>query len=317
MKYTLIAMIVLPAYLLASCDATEVVAPPVEEEPGLLAFAAQFSPGDDPRLVLAPFDDPHAFRVVPDLFVVDPRFSPDKSMLLFPGHRGDYLYEALLYSVARDTATILISVEEPERRLGLQTETVVWDAAGAGFYFDLRDGIADVFETYYYALGDRSIVRFNEQISPVERIGRDTLIVRGRIERRVVFFLFDPRSGGLTPLNNPHLDIEARYVLYRDLDWNEKRRLLAFVEEEEGSRQTRIAITNLDGSFYQELTSGEYADHRPRWGPGNVVVFTRAEATFPPRAPATLMTVDVETSEVQPFLSLEDLGAMDLYYLDY
>ncbi len=210
MKYAFAALIVSLAYLLASCDATEVgEPPPVEEEPGLFVFAAEFLPTRDTRLVLAPFDDPAGYRILEDLYGFDPRFSSDKSKIIFQGYREDHLQSTYLYDVENDTATALIDVQYPDHRLRTQDETAVWDEADSGFYFDRRGDIGITFVTYYHALDDSSMVFVNDRVSPVERIGRDTLIVRMHVEGGPAFFFLDLPSGELSPLNNPHLDIEA------------------------------------------------------------------------------------------------------------
>lgn len=318
MKYAFAVLIVSLAYLLASCDATEVgEPPPVEEEPGLFAFAAEFPPHRDTRLVLAPFDDPAGYRILEDLYGFDPRFSSDKSKIIFQGYREDHLQSTYLYDVENDTATALIDVQYPDRRLRTQDETAVWDEADSGFYFNLRGGVTNASVTYYHASGDSSMVFVNGQASPVERIGRDTLIVRMHVEGGFAFFFLDLRSGELSPLNNPHLDIEARWS-NRALDWHDEKRLLVFVDvkEKEGQRDSQIAITNLDGSFYRALTTGVFSYGWPRWGPNDEVLFRRKGKRDSP-SPAEIATVHIETAEVRTLLRLEDLGALELYYLDY
>lgn len=318
MKYAFAALIVSLAYLLASCDATEVgEPPPVEEEPGLFAFAAEFPPHRDTRLVLAPFDDPTGYCILEDLYGFDPRFSPDKSTIVFKGYREDNIQSNYLYDVEGEVTIALLDQEAPNGLLRVESETVVWDEAGSGFYFDLRGDIGNTFVTYYHALGDSSMVFVNNRVSPVERIGRDTLIVKIHVEGGPVFFFLDLRSGELSPLNNPHLDIEARWS-NRALDWHKEKRLLVFVDvkEKEGQRDSQIAITNLDGSFYRALTTGAFNDSWPHWGPNDEVLFLRKGKRDSP-SPAEIATVHIETAEVRTLLRLEDLGALELYYLDY
>lgn len=318
MKYAFAALLVSLAYLLASCDATEVgEPPPVEEEPGLFVFAAEFNLNRDARLVLAPFDDPAGYRILEDLYGFDPRFSPDKSTIVFKGYREDNIQSNYLYDVEGEVTIALLDQEAPNGLLRVESETVVWDEAGSGFYFDLRGDIGNTFVTYYHALGDSSMVFVNNRVSPVERIGRDTLIVKMYVEGGPAFFFLDLRSGELSPLNNPHLDIEARWS-NRALDWHEEKRLLVFVDvkEKEGQRDSQIAITNLDGSFYRALTTGVFSYGWPRWGPNDEVLFRRKGKRDSP-SPAEIATVHIETAEVRTLLRLEDLGALELYFLDY
>ncbi len=100
------------------------------------------------------------------------------------------------------------------------------------------------------------------------------------------------------------------------VDWHDEKRLLVFVDVKERQGDSQIAITNLDGSFYRALTTGAFNDSWPHWGPNDEVLFRRKGKNDSP-SPAEIATVHIETAEVRTLLRLEDLGAVDLYFLDY
>lgn len=313
-KYSFVAVIAVLACLLASCDTMEVVEPPPEEEaPGLFAFSAEFTLDGElrPRIILAPFDNPSAYQIIDDLFGYDPRFSPDKSKILFWGYGEDVGPNAYIYHIDDQSTEPVIDFEEPDSLLTTELETAVWDAAGTGFYFNRRSDLFTDHRTFYYAFEDSIDVFVHNLVQPVDRISPDTLLVKDPGD----FFLFVPKSGDLIRLDNPHLDFVASFYSPRSIDWSERRRLFVIVQGQWDTPGSRIAITNLDGSVYRELTSGEYLDHWPRWGPGEEVLFRRVVNDF--GGPAEIAAVHVETGEVRTLLRSEDLGASTLYELDY
>ena len=159
------------------------------------------------------------------------------------------------------------------------------------------------------------MVSITDQASPVERIGRDTLIVRDIVDGEPAYFFLDLQSNSFSRVDNLHLDVEARWPT-RSLDWHDEKRLLVFVDVKEGQGDAQIAVTNLDGSFYRALTTGAFNYGWPRWGFNDEILFWRV-GRDDPQSPAEIATVNIETGEVRTLLRPEDLGAVALYYLDY
>jgi len=320
MKYPAVLFLILATLWLTSCDTTGGEDPPPEpEKPGLVAFGAYFSDTDTYRVLVAPFDEPTNYRFIDDLEGLDPHFSPDKSNLLFLSlSPGGIINVVALYDFEQDTTVQLTDVEEFDSLLRAVGKSITWNTEGTGFYYALNMGMGLIHNTYYHQIGDSSIVPIHETALPIERIDRDTLIVENLDEdNNIAYYFMDLRTGTSTRMNNPHLEHELS-IGPATLAWNEVRRQLAAVVFDASTGKRQIILTNLDGSFYREVTTGELgnADSYPRWGPNSSVLFLRTESDRSP-ARKVIMTVDVETGEVREWLGPEEIGATRLIYVDY
>jgi hypothetical protein len=155
----------------------------------------------------------------------------------------------------------------------------------------------------------------NEQAAPVAFIGPDTLLVRRRGEP--LYQLLNLRFGTFTPLSNPHLNTNTTVA------WNAERRLFVGSRNEPVSgaqRSAQLILTNLDGTFFQELTPmGLDRDIDPRWGPNGIVLFNRAPRDIHrDHLCGSIMLVDTETGAVREWLRPEAVeGAAHLCQPNY
>lgn len=318
----------LPALLsFATCDTTETLAPPPEpEETGLVAFLVYYPDIDTdwPRIAVAPFDQPTNYRFLGGReFALRALFAPDQSSLLFALLDSTTAFQKFFrYDTRLDTVYSMPGLRsaDPDRTpeqfaFNIEKKSVTWNDDGTGFYFDTRFGIAETYVTYYYALGDSTAVFLNAQAAPVAFIGPDTLLVQRGGEP--LYQLLNLRFGTFTPLTNPHLNTRTTVA------WNAERRLFVGSRLEPGSgalRSAQLILTNLDGSFFQELTPMElHRDIDPHWGPNGTVFFNRTPRdSHLQQLCGSIMLVDTETREVREWLRPEAVeGAAHLCQPDY
>jgi len=321
--------------LAATCDTTsnDKDPMPVPEEPGLMSFHTYDPEPFVLRVAIAPFDDPTAYRFISEgESATCSRFSRDKTKLIyFQYFREQNERRILLYDVEQDTTIYLMGAFRLGGHSGtlatylhLNECTWVWNDKGTRFFYGTEGGVAGVRVTFSYRLGDTTAVHVKDGALPVEYIGGDTLIVqatRGE-PRRTSFFLMDVRTGVFMPLDNPHLAFDGPAP---ELAWDDQRRLLVMTQKGEqtpgaADPRARLVLTDLDGSFFRELTPvGPYRDIAPRWGPDGTVFFTRiAETVRDDRECSSVMLVDTETGQVGEYLPSEAVeGAPHLCYPDY
>ena len=88
--------------------------------------------------------------------------------------------------------------------------------------------------------------------------------------------------------------------------WNEKLRLAALVMEGDDRpssptlQRRHISITNLDGSYFHQFTSGPCDDQVPAWGPGGgVLLFRRQDVHEFFSLAMRVMKLDLRTEELE------------------
>ena len=81
----------------------------------------------------------------------------------------------------------------------------------------------------------------------------------------------------------------------------------------------KIAVTNLDGTYYEEFTNGDYLDENPCWGPGdNIILFDRRDPGDYSGSNSKVMALDINSGEVWELVEPAVLnGASTLSLPDY
>ncbi len=119
----------------------------------------------------------------------------------------------------------------------------------------------------------------------------------------------DMNFNSLSYLNNSHLELINRdginlKAAYH-IKWNNKLGLFTYAQSDSTIKGYKIAVTNLDGSYYRSYTSGEYyIDDHPTWGPeGKTILFDRRAVIDHNAESSKIMTVNVESGQVKVFLA--------------
>jgi len=293
------------------------------------------------KLVLLDYYNPTNYKVLTDTLFRPwwVKFSHDKSKIIFADahelHTAmDLGYQFFIYDVKDSTFQTFGEFEGGHFPLcGI---IPFWNHDGTGFYFT----------TYPPPFSSSTSVLFfditieegwnivNNQsgwatVYPSALIDANTLIVSSNDSiltgQPPGFYLMNTNGNYLSRINNPHLlgrSNSGRLIKATDIEWNEKLGILVYAEpfQAESRIGRKISVTNLDGSYYRNYTTGEYHDSEPAWGPGDkTILFERTplihahEYTY-----SKIMILNVETGEVREFISPYCIdGAISLRFPDY
>lgn len=292
------------------------------------------------RLVLIDFYDPATFRVLArdSIFAAKrSRISPDGRFVVFENNitgLGSSPLISVMEIETEKSRPLYLYPEAGGSKIGLQgqLQEFAWDPEGTGFYAATRGPAEFGAYTYYYDLAGRGFEPVGEptyrtSVFPYGLKGRDSLIVFSDAPsapgRGKGYFFMTPDGHYLSRIENPHLgqinrdgtNKKAPYFLA----WNDELGLFAYSQVDSTVSGFKIAVTNLDGSYYQTYTSGEYLDRRPVWGPNNTILFERVR----PQSPGgwkdfRVMVLDRESGEIRQLVDPSVIdGAVALRYPDY
>ncbi len=102
---------------------------------------------------------------------------------------------------------------------------------------------------------------------PVGFTGQDTLIVFSddtmSTQQPPGFYYMDSSGNYLGRIDNQHFEfIKGDQYSYKKAawrpDWNEELGLVVYSQKDTTFQGTKIAVTNLDGTYYETFTSGQY-----------------------------------------------------------
>ena len=315
------------ALFLSGCDVAGVdPVSPAEPAEELVAFVRFDAERGASAVAVAPADRPEEFRPTAELPLQTtlPRFSPDKTSLLVLGSEDGNPLEGDrtvgLFDFGTGEVSFPFGPAFPDARSG-PVERYVWGADGAGVFYDDEEPVSRVLSTSYRPLGADADAFTVEGVTPSALVGPDVLLgysQSGVVLPRQDFKLVSVPGGEVEDLVNPVLDADS--ISVHSLDWNAERGELVVA----GSRISRdplliesvLFLTDLEGGSFKLLAeAGEgLRDRDVRWGPGEDVLFVRAEEG---ERCGLLMTVDVETGEEGVYLRPEAVDADGLCFPDF
>ena len=281
------------------------------------------------RIVLFDTDDPARFEAVTPAsgVAVAPVFGPEKRRLLWQDegtgevHDAQFTTYALPYGPPQPLFESIGSAQ-----VELVGREPVWDAAGAGFYYHRspRPAAPTPSVLYYGLAGGRSRVVAGDGtpggVLPVAQISPDTLLVfsgEGAATGGPIGLYYMGADGRyLGAVENPRLRYVNRDGVIRQAalspDWDPVRRLLAVAYVDSTRAGYRIAVADLRGRVWRELTDGESIDDHPVWGPGGTILFDRRRPFDTSFAGYRVLAVDVETGQVRTLVEPRVFGATGL-----
>ena len=269
------------------------------------------------RLVLLDYNNPENYRVVNDtnfIQVVRPKFSPDKSKILF-GDETLVIMDAgpplFIYNLV-DSSIYNFGRPRLEPLTGIET---VWNLDNSSFYYSNLPAWGFAY-IYFYQLSPPSqyLVLVPERSAFVKAmINPNTLLILKELtfleDEKPEFYLLNLLDNSLGKIDNPYLTytVNGRMRAASHFDWNSESELLVY------SENGKISVTNLDGSYYRNYTQGN-RDYYPVWGPeGKTVLFQRGSELR-----GRIMVLNVETGEVREFVIPETIdNAIALRFPDY
>lgn len=268
------------------------------------------------RIVLVNFYRPSSFKVLtPDSVTAAerPRISRDRKKIVFEHHITGLGSRPFVVQLERDTGRVeplYASPQGGEKRTPLlgTLDAFVWNPDSRGFYASMAVGPALGIYTYFYDILNKSfepISRFAEgvTVAPYGLKGTDSLFVLSSDEAATGsslpgFYFMDAETGEyLACVKNEHLQFAPKEGDPGEENWSGWKRsvfnpsyheaedLILFELHEDSPVDAppagqgftvKLAVTNLSGTYFRELTSGEdYLDRYPRWGPDDTILFDR------------------------------------------
>ena len=218
----------------------------------------------------------------------EPVFSNGKERLVF-SDRTLWLnanFAQLMYNFSNNSI-IQLSVVDNTLPL-VYSHVKLWHPSNNSLYFDFFVGHTGATDVYSYKFDTKRIEGINLDplitITPIGILHTDTLIVTAVDKTLNIYGVYrmDLEGNIHRKFNNPHFDrpfVDGR-VLYGPYRFHYSMELSQFLLaiRKENERGFRIAATNIDGSYYEEFTSGEYIDDFPVFGPNNeFIIFSRRD----------------------------------------
>jgi hypothetical protein len=196
---------------------------------------------------------------------------------------------------------------------------VVWKPDGTGIYYRVVDFFLHDIFCFDFSSGNREkLTNTSDRAEwPVGFKGPDTLIVvsndTATTRQPWGFYFMDLKGNYLSRIDNPHLDLINRdginlKAVYNP-DWSDEKGMFVCAASDSDHAGYRIAITNLDGSFYRIYTDGDFIDDNPAWGPeGQKVLFARSAITDYNRFGARIMILDINTGQIDNLVETSSIG---------
>jgi hypothetical protein len=135
--------------------------------------------------------------------------------------------------------------------------------------------------------------------------------------------IYDLNTSQEVIIDNPYFEFVWRNGLTIkgtvSLEYNHHNGLFAMACLDSTYPGYKLAITDLNGTQYQELTSGDYIDDHPCWGPDHrVIFFDRRDVDDYIGENSTVMAVDIQSGRIWELVNPAALnGATDLSLPDY
>ncbi len=312
----------------------------IDEMPGRVIMTAVYDSLDTngnfiEKLVICDYTDPSNFEILTDdsFRVSYPKYSPDKNRILF-GDNNRYATEAGPLLVIYDIETRSCNLIEYNYStgFGLYGSGHIWNNDGTGFFYYDVMAVIVIFSTHYYDLttsSDELVKRgkgsFGE-VTPRAVISSDTLMVFSNDSvttgQPPGFYFLDESYNYAKRINNPHLIGYNKNGYLREalgLDYDRESGLIVYSEHHTDTIGEKISVTNLDGSYYRNYTSGDFNDLNPVWGyKSETILFMRNPVGPSRHRDSRIMILDVKSGRVREFVSPSVInGAAGLRSPDY
>lgn len=304
----------------------------------LVALTAVFNEKDETgmyleKLVLLDYNNPSNYMIVTDTTyqVIRPKFSPDKSKILFGDEFRIYHDvgppQCIYYHQDRVIQRLLL---HPNSSLPFFALERIWNLDNDSFYFsDLP--VFWYASIYFFRISPHSVetvleseFKLEYSVYPIALISPDTLMILKEFtyqeNENPEFYLLNLLDKSLFKINNPYLfntNNKGYKLNAYALDWNNELRLFVYGErfqKVKGGIGHKISVTNLNGNYYRNYTLGA-SDSFPVWGPeGKTILFQKGFNGLASK----IMIIDVQTGDIREFVHPTVInGAAGLRFPDY
>ena len=313
---------------------------PPERLMTMTAVYAETDSGGAPvqRIILLDYDDPSNYNVVTenDHASVQPLFSPSKQQIVFQDRSTGFVHgpQFIHYTLATGEVEPLVMYfpSGAELQIAGLAGSAVWHADEEGFYFtNPSQSFSARQDLLFYRFAERRYEVIHDAggqtVIPYTMKGQDTLVVFSGEQNYagqgpLGYYFMDLEGNYLGLVDNPRLEYVNRDGVIKkgslSPEWSDEVELFAVAYHDSTFEGYKIVVTDLNGSYWRELTSGEHIDDHPRWGPGGrTILFDRRPPLSGYFTDYRLMEVDLGTGEVREFAKPSAFGAVALRFPDY
>lgn len=288
---------------------------------------------DFQQIVLVDFNNPSKYKLITDdeNRNLAAKFSHDRKQLVYEAKRLGTDHDNGLQLVDVSTGAIKRILHDKDPRFNVAGNDVVWHPLNSAIYFRNSDRFGAFTEdVMFFDFESLTVGRLTDTADysevPVGFKGADTLIVfsndTATTHQPLGLYFMDLSGHYLSRIENPHLelinhngvDVKAPF----NPEWNDDLQLFVFAQVDSSLFPGfAIAVTNLDGSFYQTYTDGAVFDDHPTWRPdGKTILFDRHKLSSY-GTEYKVMIVDLETGSVKEFVKPKNIrGATSLRFPD-
>lgn len=311
-------------FIIISCtSANEPLCPSIKRENAVTFIAVfndpQYKIGFKRKLVIADFYNPSNFTILsPDTvgFTVPPKFSPDKSKILFAVISREVLHNYQFYCydlISQKIWALEKNSLEPTDRF-VYGVYPIWNSEESGFYFSKSSSFAGRTVLFYnfYDKSEQLLRPYSSSSVYVVGIaGKDTLIVFSndrKFDGQWGHYFTDKNLNYIRRIKTQYLDMIIKngvIVKFSNFaDWRKDLNLIAFSETDSTARGYKISVSDFEGNYYRSYTFGEYIDDHPVLSPdGKFILFDRQALDDYRGEKSKLMVINRETGEVKEFIN--------------
>jgi|TARA_R110001599_G_scaffold1889_4_gene9924 Tol biopolymer transport system component len=261
------------------------------------------------------YDNPKEFKLLlsDSSTYYNLNLSPDGEKLLYSdvyaGSGTSPIYG--VYNIDTKKKTLLDDEGWPV--FGHESLDPVWDTNSAGFYFTNPVQAFSIDQSVlYYNLETKKGRLIKESyphaIAPLGLLGTDSLFVYSNEYDSLPYYRMSTEGEYGKVINNPYLEFITENGLWQkgviDFDWNDSLKLItaSYLNQAEFDK-FKIIVTDLEGTFFKEFTSGVYFNRNPTWTKDGNIIFTEQRDLYDTQIDSELKIIDLETGEIRPFFS--------------
>ncbi len=199
---------------------------------------------------------------------------------------------------------------------GHESINVVWNKKSDGFYFtNPAQAFSGLQSVFYYDLETKKANILKEAqpnaIVPLSLFGADTLFIFSNEFDSLAYYRMSQQGEYINRIKNPFLKYINIDGLWKrgliDFDWNDSLKLFtaSYLNQDEFDR-FKIIVTDLEGTIFEEFTSGIHANRNPTWTKDGNIIFTEQRDLYDTQIDSELKIIDLETGEIRAFFSKKE-----------
>lgn len=286
-------------------------------------------------VVVTTAENPAASKVIsPPGNFGRPSFSPTLDRVAFKDFDDGYeyifdevtdsAYQAFAWSAIGGSPTDLFPILP-------DSNAVLWNRYGTNIYYT-RTPYSRYWGVSWYM---RSALGFNVDNGNWGQLTRSYIPLARMEDARLAgigfgynsvrsLVLYDLRKPGKVKLTSPYLYYDAGGskpgYFFEEADWSDELELFVLSCYEQGmhDKARYLAVTDLDGTFFLKLTSGDHTDINPRWAPNGpvtsrwsasgTIIFQRYDNPIDAenQINSSILELNLDTQEIRELISKED-----------